>query len=214
MKFDAPVLLVGNGPVDNGAVALAQKYAVPVIAADGGAKTALSHGLNPEAIIGDLDSVDFATLPSQQAKVIHMTEQDTTDFEKCLNLLEAPLLLGLGFLGGRLDHELAALNALVKYSQAVVLIGSRDLVFRIPPKFTFSGRVNTRISFFPMGRVRGVESVGLEWDITGIDMHPAGAISSSNRLAAKTVSIANPQQPLLCVMPRENLGGVLNGFKS
>jgi thiamine pyrophosphokinase len=48
--------------------------------------------------------------------VHHLPEQDTTDFEKCLYSVAAPLLLGVGFLGGRADHHLAAMNVLVRYA--------------------------------------------------------------------------------------------------
>ena len=40
-------------------------------------------------------------------------EQDSTDFDKCLRHIAAPLVLGVGFLGGRVDHELAAFSTLV-----------------------------------------------------------------------------------------------------
>ena len=50
------------------------------------------------------------------AAVHAVGEQETTDLEKCLYSVEAPLFLGVGFLGGRVDHQLAAMNALVKYA--------------------------------------------------------------------------------------------------
>ena len=33
-----------------------------------------------------------------------ITEQDSTDFEKCLRRISAPEILGFGFLGARVDH--------------------------------------------------------------------------------------------------------------
>jgi thiamine pyrophosphokinase len=39
-------------------------------------------------------------------------EQDSTDFDKALARIDAPAILAVGFSGGRLDHELAALHSL------------------------------------------------------------------------------------------------------
>jgi len=214
MKFDAPVLLVGNGPLEGGAVALALEFAQIVVAADGGAAAALRYDLPLAAVIGDMDSVDLGSTTGSYGKFTRIDDQDTTDFEKCLSLIDAPLTLGIGFLSGRLDHELAALNALVRHRQPVVLIGEVDLVFVLPAAFETALPVGTRMSFFPLGPVAGVESEGLEWELDGLSLSPTALISTSNRTAAPQVELRNPGQPLLCILPRETLGAALKGFKS
>lgn len=212
MKFDAPVLLVGNGPVEGGAVALATAFAKLVVAADGGAATALRNGLTLEAVIGDFDSVEFVSAPENYGEIIEITSQETTDFEKCLSVIDAPLILGVGFLGGRLDHELAALNALVRHGRNLVLIGEVDIAFLLPLKLELALPVGSRISFFPMGPVTGVKSAGLAWALDGLALSPAGKISTSNQIAASRVTIENPGQPLLCLLPRETLSEALTAL--
>ena len=209
MNFGAPVLLVGNGPVDAGAVALAKPCCHHVIAADGGAKAALAYGLEPEAIIGDMDSCP----PDYTANIIRISEQNSTDFEKCLSTINAPLIIGIGFLGGRLDHELAALNALVKSRFNVVLVGEEDLVFRLPETTALTLPVGTRLSTFPMGKVAGVRTTGLAWPLNGLGLSPSGAISTSNRTITPEVTLTNPDQPLLCILPRIHLPATLKPFK-
>ncbi len=213
MKFEAPVLLVGNGPADAGAVALARPFCQAVVAADGGAKAALAQGLALAATIGDFDSCTEMPAGWDYGKIIRIPEQDSTDFEKCLSVLSAPLILGVGLLGGRLDHELAALNALVKTPQNVVLVGAEDVVFRLPGATTLALPVGTRISFFPMGGVRGVHSTGLAWPLDGMALSPQTAISISNRTTAPEIHLSNPGQPLLCILPRSHLGATLKRFK-
>lgn len=210
MIFRAPVLLLGNGPVQASAVALARPHCEAVVAADGGGKAALALGLAPEVVIGDMDSCP----PDYQGKIIRIAEQDSTDFEKCLATVNAPLFLGIGFLGGRLDHELAALNALIKTPQNVVLIGQEDLVFRLPEITRLRLPVGTRISTFPMGRVAGVTSSGLAWPLDGHKFSPSTGISTSNRTTAPEITLTNPAQPLLCILPREHLPATLKLFKS
>ena len=85
----------------------------------------LPGGARFRAVIGDLDSLrDIAALERAGVPVHRLEEQETTDLEKCLYSVEAPLFVGLGFLGGRIDHHLAAMNALVKFARVpVVLVG-------------------------------------------------------------------------------------------
>ncbi len=108
------VTLVGGGPGSATALALAVGKAPCVIAADGGADRAKAIGIVPSTIIGDIDS--FSKVESWQnsdVKMFKIDEQETTDFEKCLYSVSAPVFLGVGFLGARTDHGLAAMNAMV-----------------------------------------------------------------------------------------------------
>lgn len=103
----------------------ATSIAPVIVAADGGGDVPLPPGAMLRAVIGDLDSLrDPAALRDQSVAVHAVAEQDSTDLEKCLYCIDTPLFIGVGFLGGRVDHTLAALNALVKNpDKAVVLIG-------------------------------------------------------------------------------------------
>ncbi len=214
MKFSTPVLLVGNGPVDAGAMALARPLCGAVVAADGGVQAALAHGVQPTAVIGDMDSCTPDVRQMSDIKITEISEQNSTDFEKCLGIINAPLIIGLGFLGGRLDHELAALNALVQSPQAVVLVGETDLVFRLPKTTHLTLPIRTRISTFPMGKVAGVTSTGLAWPLDGLTLAPDGQISTSNRTTAPDITLTNPDQPLLCILPRAHLPATLKRFIS
>jgi len=214
MKFFGSVLLVGNGPVDAGALNIAEPFCNHAVAADGGAKAALAHGLSLDATIGDMDSADVAPAPETHGEIIQITEQNSTDFEKCLSVIHAPLILGVGFLGGRLDHELAALNAIVKASKNIVLIGEEDLVFMLPEVAELALPIGTRISTFPMGDVAGAKSSGLAWPLDGLSLSPNSSISTSNRAIASEIRISNPGQPLLCILPRIHLPATLKLFNS
>ena len=213
MRFETPVLLVGNGPLEGGAVALAQAFSQTVVAADGGAAAALRYDLPLAAVIGDMDSIAPEIVGDRAVEIARIDDQNTTDFEKCLSEVDAPLIIGVGFLGGRLDHELAVLNTLVRLGQNVVLIGEVDMVFLLPAVFEATLPVGTRISFFPLGPVRGLESEGLTWPLKGLALDPDGFISTSNRTATAEIAIKNPKQPILCILPRETLGATLNRFK-
>ena len=210
MRFEAPILLVGNGPVDAETLALVQPFFMQVVAADGGANIAAALGLTVEAVIGDLDSVTPESRHRNGENIVLVSEQDTTDFEKCLHLIEAPLTIGIGFLGGRLDHELAALNALVKFAtQKVVLIGERDLVFLCPKRLEMGLPTGTRVSLFPMGPVLGLRSAGLEYALDGLEMAPGAGIGTSNKASAKVQLIEVATGPLLVILSRRHIAAAI-----
>ena len=129
-----PVTLVGAGPVAPGELAAALALAPEAVAADGGGDLRLPDGAAFRAVIGDMDLLgDPAALRAAGVPVHVIAEQDITDLEKCLYSVAAPLFIGLGFLGGQIDHHLAAMNALAKNpDRPVVLVGGGELCFLCP----------------------------------------------------------------------------------
>ena len=122
LRYDRPIVLVGAAPVQIGPALKACPESWPVIAADGGADALLKIGRRPDLVIGDMDSA--GPLPDDLPQ-LPLDGQDDTDFEKCLSRIHAPLIVGLGFLEGRLDHTLAAIHALMAlpHDRPVMLVG-------------------------------------------------------------------------------------------
>jgi thiamine pyrophosphokinase len=198
-----PVTLVGAGPVAARQLAAALVLAPEAIAADGGGAVPLPDGQRFRAAIGDMDSLDVAAaLRAAGAAVYKIGEQETTDLEKCLYSVEAPLFIGVGFLGGRLDHELAAMNALAKHpGRAVVLVGEADVCFLCPPELSLELPAGTRVSFFPMAPVRGRVSEGLRWSVAGLELRPDGAIGTSNQALGGPVRVGFDAPQVLVILP-------------
>ena len=102
-----PVTLIGGGPVPRADLDAALRLAPVIAAADRGADIALGFGLMPGAVWGDLDSISEAARKAIPRERLHLVaEQESTDFEKCLARIQAPLVLAIGFSGGRQDHFL------------------------------------------------------------------------------------------------------------
>lgn len=205
-----PVTLVGGGPVTPRELAEALALAPEAVAADGGADMALPDGHAFRAVIGDIDSLrDPAGLRARGVPVHEIAEQDSTDLEKCLYSVQAPLFLGLGFLGGRIDHHLAAMNALVTYRhKPVVLIGGEDLCLLCPQDFALDVPAGTRVSLFPMGPVTGLVSEGLRWPVAGLAMAPDGRIGTSNVALGGTLRLGFDAARMLVILPIALLGAV------
>ena len=208
VRSDGPIAMVGAGNVEADDLEIVAEYGNRVVAADGGAHALLAADIMPDAVIGDMDSADSRLGGAVPADRIHrIDEQDSTDFDKCLRSVEAPLIVCLGFTGPRLDHTLAVFNALVRHAdRPAVVVGARDLVFHAPADLKLDLPPGMRLSLFPMGPVSG-RSRGLRWPIDGIDFAPAARIGTSNEVTGP-LRLSFDRPGMLVITPREALAAV------
>lgn len=207
------VTLAGGAPFGARRLADALALAPRLVAADSGANRLIRLGHTPEAVIGDMDSIsDRVRAQLGPARLIPIAEQATTDFDKALRSIDAPFLLGLGFSGARLDHELAVLSVLARYpDRRVVIVGRQDLIFLAPCQLRLDLPIGTRLSLYPLAPVRGTDH-GLAWPIAGIDFHPCGMIGTSNRTIARDVRLEFDVPRMLVILPQTRLKAVLAGL--
>lgn len=208
--FSEKVTLLGGGELSAENVSECLTLAPNLVVCDGAAAVALDLGRIPDRVVGDLDSIDAATRSAlDPATILHIAEQDSTDFDKALRTTEAPLILGVGFMGGRLDHELACYNALVRYAdRPCILVGERDICFHAPQAVALDLVPGTRVSLFPMAAV-SVSSSGLEWELDALALAPWGRVGTSNRSAAARVEIVPDGTGLLVILPRAALNAAI-----
>ena len=196
------VTLLGAGDATIAQIRMALELAPILVGVDGGANTAILHDLVPEAVIGDFDSLrdDVARrIPADRQH--RVAEQDTTDFDKALRSVLAPLSIAVGFTGARLDHTLAALNVLVKHrSRRCILTSQQDAVVLLPPRLELSLPTGTRVSLFPMGSVK-VTSEGLKWPTDGIDFSPDGTVGTSNEAMGGRIGLLTSAPLMLLALP-------------
>lgn len=203
------VTLVGGGSFTAADLSRALSLAPVLVAADGGANQLGGFGELPEWVIGDMDSLDPDLRQQLAGRVVVVPEQDSTDFDKCLNLIRAPFIIGLGFDGGRLDHTLAAMSSLVRFGRArVILLCSQDVCFLAPPAIGLDLEQGARVSLFPMARVTG-RSIGLHWPIEGLEFNPEAVIGTSNHANAATVTLAFDMPGMLVLLERVYLDEVV-----
>ncbi len=197
------VTLLGGGTVCPSLLQETMKKAPCLVAADGAAAQALEMGIMPERVIGDFDSLTEthrARIPAD--RLCHVPEQDSTDFEKCLTRIDAPMIFGVGFTGARIDHELAVYATLTRFAhRRCVILGAEDVSFMAPPELTLPTTVGQRVSLFPMAAVQG-RSEGLRWPIDGLPFAPDGRIGTSNEAVGPSVHLQFDQPGMMVILPR------------
>ncbi len=206
----AMMTLLGGGFVDKSDLRRALDIAPVLVAADGGANIAFDWDIKPDAIIGDLDSVEAMRATALNVAMVFVDDQNSTDLEKCLSRAPAKVVLGVGFLGGRIDHQLAAFNALsIARAQCVVLIGEEDVVFRVPQNLSLKLCAGGRVSLFPMSPV-DARSTGLNWALDGLAFRPNGQIGCSNAAVGGDMNVQILSGDMLMILPKHLLKDAIN----
>jgi thiamine pyrophosphokinase len=218
LRFDTAVTVVGAGALDLATVETSLRYAPVLIAADSGADRLAAMRLDPRAVIGDMDSIaEPESWRAGPAAFIHLAEQDTTDFEKCLYATEAPLYLGVGFTGLRIDHTLAVFNALLRYpKKRIVLVGAHEVCALVPPAATLRLAVTpgARVSIYPLLPVTATHSRGLVWPIDGLAMAPGQKIGTSNQASQPMIEIAFDDPGALVMLEPGALGALVGAISA
>lgn len=218
IRFDSPVTLVGPGAFDRAALDAARRYGPALIAADSGADRLAEMRLEPRAVIGDMDSVAEAERwRAGPHRFVHLAEQNSTDFEKCLYATEAPLYLAVGFTGRRLDHTLAVLHALLRYAdKRVVLVGKHEVSALAPPGATLRLTVTpgARVSIFPLLPVTATHSRGLAWPVDGMEMAPDRKIGTSNQAVHPVIELTFAGPGALLMLEPPALGALVGAVRA
>ncbi len=170
-------VIIANGAApDEATVRRWFNSAARLICADGGARVALSLGLKPDAVVGDLDSLDEA----QQAQlrtlncrlVVYPAAKDWTDLELALKLAieeGATEIVVLGALGGRLDQELANILLLLLPELKGIptwIADERQEMFVTRGEATIAGQPGDIVSLVPLaGDVAGIFTEGLRYPL-------------------------------------------------
>ena len=208
----APVTFIGGGQVRSKDIAEVLTIAPKVVAVDGGLVTAQAAGVAPVAVIGDMDSAPAAALARIPRERQHrVSEQQSTDFDKALRSVEAPVVVGLGFCGGRVDHQLAAFHVLLAHAdRPCILVAEDEVIVLAPPALSLEMRAGEVVSLFPLVPVGG-HSTGLEWPIDGLAFDPARFIGTSNR-ALGPVQIRMEAAGMLLIVARRHLRPLVAHF--
>ena len=213
LSSSSPVAFLGGGHASARDLADALTICGKLVAVDGGLVAAQAAGRMPDAVIGDMDSAPPEALAQVPRKRQHrVSEQQSTDFDKALRNVDAPIVVGVGFCGGRMDHQLATFHTLLVHAnRPCVLIGAHEVVVLAPPQITLDMVAGEVVSLFPLLAVQG-RSTGLEWEIDGLAFDPAQFIGTSNR-ALGSVRLEMDAPGMLLILPKIYLRPLVAHFE-
>jgi thiamine pyrophosphokinase len=201
---DGMLLIGGEGPAAE-ILAPAVQTVRYVIAADSGFDLAVALGLEPDLLVGDMDSVarspHYLAFPREKIRS-YPEDKDETDTELGLRLFREMgyrriLLAGGG--GGRLDHLVGILSLFCRPYAPVAWYTRREHIQVIGGGLEFSGWKGQTVSLFPLSaRVTGLHSQGLKWKLDGLCWR-RGEGGISNRFSADQGRITVGRGKLLMI---------------
>jgi thiamine pyrophosphokinase len=191
-----------------------------VVAADGAASFLAAHGIRPDVVVGDLDSLPGPAVDALVADGVdvqrHPVRKAATDGElavtEALRRGASEILLA-GALGD-LDHTLGHLAILRRLAGAGVAarIVSPRLTVRVlvaPARSRLDSRPGTRVSLVALGAGAVVTLEGLDYSLVHEALPSDGCLGLGNAIAGPTPSVRlhKGAVALLVASGRETFGG-------
>jgi thiamine pyrophosphokinase len=216
--FEDVLVIVGGGTVDEDILRELHASGARLVGADGGADRIVAAGLKPEIIIGDFDSLEDPLKWLGKTRLMQISEQETTDFEKALYSTRAPVTVALGMTGRRFDHTLAALDAVTRYAmrRKIILVDEHDVAVALTEAFSFTVAPGERVSVHPLAPITFWRSDGLKYPLEAVRLAPGVRTGTSNEALDGPFSIVPEegiQVPYLLIVERKHLMGLIEALR-
>jgi thiamine pyrophosphokinase len=199
------LLLVGGEGPHRAVLEPLLRSVVYTVAADSGFDLAGRLDLEPDMLVGDLDSIT----PSKRLREFpkarirrYPRHKDESDAEIGLRLfwemgIERAVVAGGG--GGRLDHLLALVALFEREKRPSAWYTAREEVLVVEGTHTVSECKGQTVSFFPLGGFASrMSSAGLRWPLDGLEWE-RGDVGLSNVFERDRCSISVGRGRLLMV---------------
>ncbi|HJS20584.1 MAG TPA: thiamine diphosphokinase [Anaerolineales bacterium] len=192
-----------------------------ILCADGGTRHAVSLGVQPNLIIGDLDSAEEGAIQKFQAGGVpvepYPRDKNETDLELAINRaieLKPKQIVIVAALGGRLDQTLANITLLTDQRLSTLRHGlGQDFDIRLDDgveeillcrdRVEVHGRSGDIVSLIPWGgAVSDIQTESLKWPLRRETLYPDKTRGISNEMIDKTASISIGSGLLLVVHRR------------
>ena len=169
--IEHPVIILANGNFPSHEVPLGKlQDANTIICCDGSANILVKNKMEPQYILGDMDSIDDTLKNKYRDRIIDLPGQDENDLRKAIVWAEkngAEKASILGATGKRDDHSLANIFTLLQYpSQLEMIIYTDHGIFSVEEnESTFDSFTGQQISLFATNKSIEITSNNLKYNI-------------------------------------------------
>ncbi|NUY82396.1 thiamine diphosphokinase [Flavobacterium sp. MAH-1] len=145
-------------------------------------------GIKVDVLLGDFDrGFDPVIHKDYQypLEIVHTPDQEKTDLEKAFDYLverKIPAVNVVWATGKRADHTLANVTSIVRFNHKIkiVILDDYSKIFRLPEKFEKWYTKDSIISLMPVGKVGGISSQNLLYELNDDELTLGYRIGSSN----------------------------------
>lgn len=146
-----------------------------IVCCDGAAEKLVAHGMEPGAIVGDLDSVS-PELRKKYAKVLYPdNDQETNDLTKAVRWCLSEGIKEIAVVGAtglREDHTLANISLLAEYSRdtKVKMYTDTGIFESFDRTVTLESFPGQQVSVFSITPETAITSEGLRWPLRDLKL--------------------------------------------
>ncbi|MCX7786873.1 MAG: thiamine diphosphokinase [Spirochaetes bacterium] len=180
-----------------------------IVAADSGLLLAEQMGVEPQIILGDMDSLpdrEYLQRHKNAEIQVYPTEKDDTDTELALKCLRSrgctdSILIGGG--GGRLDHLLGIVSLFFRPNPPSRWFTHGEEIIYIAETLEIRGLKGRVVTFMPVSREGCLmKTEGLRWPLDSLCWHP-GDIGISNIIVSDQARVTMLQGKLIMILPKK-----------
>lgn len=203
MEKKTDIVVLANGLFPSGKHALGVLEAAgKIICCDGAADKLIAHGLTPDIIAGDLDSVSEDTM-KKHAGILHRSgEQESNDLTKAVRYCMAqgyPGITILGATGHREDHALGNISLMLEYYPhiRVKMITDFGEFFLLESGQNVASYPGEQISIFSVDNKVKVSSDGLKFPLNKLRLANWYIASLNESLGNSFSLVFDSEHPLI-----------------
>jgi thiamine pyrophosphokinase len=202
-----PALIIANGEAcSNELMGQLLEWSPFVVVLDGAINRIKELGIKVDVLLGDFDSNKQeleelkATMPLE---IVYTPDQNKTDLQKGIEFLIAKKFEAVNIIwatGKRADHNLSNITDIVRYRSQIniVVIDDYSRIYQLPKKFEKWYTKGTPVSLMPVGKIGGLTTSGLVYNLNNDSLQLGYRTSSSNEVAEDgIVKIAYTEGDLL-----------------
>ena len=168
-----------------------------IIAVDSGIEHLLNLSLNPNTLIGDLDSISKKSLDEVKKNGVKIlafnSNKDQTDFELALNYLEEAEKSKVYIIGGEsgeIDHLISIFLLIPSksfFENIIWLYGDKRIIFR--QKIELNIKKLTKFSIVPLSDLTNLSIDGAEWNLDNKDIQFGETLTLRNSTNEEQLNI-------------------------
>ncbi len=168
-----------------------------IIAVDSGIEHLLNLSLNPNTLIGDLDSISKKSLDEVKKNGVKIlafnSNKDQTDFELALNYLEEAEKSKVYIIGGEsgeIDHLISIFLLIPSksfFENIIWLYGDKRIIFR--QKIELNIKRLTKFSIIPLSDLTNLSIDGAEWNLDNKDIQFGETLTLRNSTNEEQLNI-------------------------
>jgi len=168
-----------------------------IIAVDSGIEHLLNLSLDPNTLIGDLDSISKKSLDEVKKNGVKIlafnSNKDQTDFELALNYLEEAEKSKVYIIGGEsgeIDHLISIFLLIPSksfFENIIWLYGDKKIIFR--QKIELNIKKLTKFSIIPLSDLTNLSIDGAEWNLDNKDIQFGETLTLRNNTSEKQLNV-------------------------